>query len=1014
MKNHKWNLASGAVILLGVLMGLAPRARAQVNVVNMVPASNSGETNRDAEPNLAGDPANPLIFAGSAFTPDPNGTLSGVLYFSQDGGQTWFLTNAFVPASAILGCFTTYCDITLRYAGSSHTLYTGFLSVDGSSLTDLTIGTAANLASLAPTFATLKTSTGVGAEYADQPWVQAATVLEFAGAGNDHTYVDYNDLRLASNTATMDLSLNPVPPPPSGFSPTVVDTTNTCSQDGPSVRPAVHLGGTVYVAFYRWSGTCGTADIVVVRDDNWGTAPSPFQALKDSITLKIGQRAAIGVPLGGGSLGNQRVGSQIAIAVDPSNSQSVFVAWGDGSPYTLHVRHSTDGGQHWGADLRTIASATNPGLAINSHGKIAFLYQALGNSGTGNRWRTHLERSPDSFTTVQDLILADVPDSKGTYPGSNPIGDYDNVIALGKDFYGDFAAFNTANNANFPNAVTYLRYANFTLHQLYADAGQTMPVADSIDPFFFHITEMTADQDYYVRDWTNTPTDHDTGVEPSTNPTYWYSSDVWNRATNTAGTQNASGWFPTDNMQAGTGAKGDNYAFARVERNATGSAGQVTAHFLVSVFGAGSNFQDAGTDPDPLLTFGTADTEQTMSAGYHWHQDSTSSTHACIAVQISTPNDPYIPPTLAGISPAWPTGEAVVIDNNKAQRNLDVTNSMADTNGIDFAVIHNAGTILQNILLRFDSPEAERLRGAQVFVVGGETVEFRPGGTLTLAKMQPGESRWIGLRMKVPAGNPIPVHFLELEEGRGATGFTILARPVALPEAIRDNLNDHQQTFGRLAAAFKADGAEKEAKAAEKLLEIPTISGGDYLTFLKDHVHDMTAVIGHVIEKGGKGDVLEIQKTLTALGGAVTGGNVNQAASQHGILLHEIDSFATMLQKVEGDPSDILQMVRWQLELYESRPKLAHLDQCAGNVVEKSREFLSDWAAKKANAESYPKLLGELSRCFKRTAEALEKGHEELEKLADGLEDSVEHRHSLAAIEKAHRNYLLKLEEVAR
>jgi len=1014
MKNHKRNRASGVVIFLGAVMCLAACAHAQVSVVNMVPATNSGETNRDAEPNLAGDPANPLVFAGSAFTRDPNGTLTGVLYFSQDGGQTWFLTNAFIPASAALSCFTTFCDISLRYAGSSHALYTGFLSVDGAGLTDLTIGSAGNLPSMAPTFTTLKTSNGnVAGNFADQPWVEAATALEFAGAGNDHTYVDYNDTRLAGNTATMDLSLNPAPPPPSGFSPTVVDTSNTCTQDQPSVRPAVHLGGTVYVAFYRRTGTCGTADIVVVRDDNWGTGPNPFQALKDSITMTFGQRAATGVTLGGGSLGNQRVGAQLSIAVDPNNSQSVFVTWGDGTPYTLHLRHSLDGGQTWGGDLRTIASATNPGLAINSHGKVAFLYQALGNPGSGNRWRTHLERSTDNFTTVQDLILADVPDSKGSYTGSNTIGDYDNVIALGKDFYGNFSAFNTANNANFPNAVNYLRFADFTLHQLYADNAHTLPVADSIDPFYFHVTEMAADQDYYVRDWNDTLTDHDTGVEPSTITTYWYSSDVWNRATNTPGTQNGSGWFPTDNMQAGTGPNGDNYAFARMERNTTGSTGQVTAHFLVSPFGAGSNFQDAGTDPDPVLSFGAADSEQIMSAGYHWHQDPTASTHACIAVQISTANDPYIAPGLAGISPSWPTGEAVVIDNNKAQRNLDVTNNMADTMGIDFALIHNSGTILQNIVLRFDSPKAEQLRGAQVFVAGGETQEFRPGGTMTLAKMQPGESRWIGLRMNVPAGDPIPVHFLQLEEGRGANGFTMLARPVGLPEAIRDNLKNHEQAFARLATAFKAEGAAGEARAAEKLLTMPTIDGAEYLAFLKGHVHNMKAVLGHEIEKGRKGDVLEMQKTLAQLDGAVTDGNVNEAASEHGILLHEIDTFATMLQKAEGDPSDVLQMVRWQLQLYESRPKLVHLG-CAGKVVEVSREFLRDWAARKANADSYPKFLGELSRCFKSTAEALEKGHEDLERMADGVEDSVEHKHSLAAIEKAHRSYLMRVEEVAR
>ncbi len=470
--------------LVGTMLAWSGVAMAQVKVVNMVPASTSGETNRDAEPNLAIDPANPLLLAGSAFTPDPNGTLQGVLYYSADGGQTWYLTNAFVPASAQLGCFTTYCDITLRFGGTSHTLYTGFLSVNSSSMTDLSIGAVANIASNMRTFTSLQTSAGTSSGFADQPWVQATTFQ-----ANDHVYVDYNDLRVTKNTATMDLSLNSVPPPPSGFNAYVVDTTNTCSQDSPSVRPAVHQAGTIYVAFYRWTGTCSKADIIVVRDDNWGTAPNPFQVLQDSVTHTIGQRAATGITLGSGSLGNQRIGSQLAIAVDPNNKQTVYVAWGDGSPYTLHVRRSLDSGQTWSSDSRTIQNATNPGLAINSQGKVAFLYQALVNPGSGNRWRTHLERTTNGFTQVQDLILADVPDQTGSYGGSNPIGDYDNVIALGADFYGVFSAFDTADNANFPNGVVYLRYADFNLHKLYADAVHTIAVNDSIDPFFFHSDE---------------------------------------------------------------------------------------------------------------------------------------------------------------------------------------------------------------------------------------------------------------------------------------------------------------------------------------------------------------------------------------------------------------------------------------------------------------------------------------------------------------------------------------------
>src|SRR5439155_13168789 len=92
------------------------------------------------------------------------------------------------------------------------------------------------------------------------------------------------------------------------------------------------------------------------------------------------------------TLGQQRIGGDIAIAVDPTNSNTVYLAWADKQPhtgYTLHLRRSTDRGVTWSpSDLRTIARATNPSLAINSNGKIAFLYQHVTGTGASQRWVT--------------------------------------------------------------------------------------------------------------------------------------------------------------------------------------------------------------------------------------------------------------------------------------------------------------------------------------------------------------------------------------------------------------------------------------------------------------------------------------------------------------------------------------------------------------------------------------------------------------------------------------------------
>ena len=77
------------------------------------------------------------------------------------------------------------------------------------------------------------------------------------------------------------------------------------------------------------------------------------------------------------TFGQERfVGSNISIAVDPNNSATVYIAWADqeGGQYTLHVRRSVDRGATWTPnDLRTIANATNPALAVNEqrHGRVS-------------------------------------------------------------------------------------------------------------------------------------------------------------------------------------------------------------------------------------------------------------------------------------------------------------------------------------------------------------------------------------------------------------------------------------------------------------------------------------------------------------------------------------------------------------------------------------------------------------------------------------------------------------------
>src|SRR6266568_3184966 len=210
----------------------------QVKLVDLIPASLSGEANQDSEPFLAIQTANPQVMVASAFTPVPRMT----------------------------------CDITHAMpTGENHPrgdLHAGTLAcaasitLDESESNDVSSSAVMNVQS---------TRTNV-----DQPFVRA---LGFSNA--DHIYVGLNDFNQPNGrTATLDVSLDGG----ATYKSFSIEARNTAGQDGPSVRPAVAADNTVYAAFFGWrkfNGTTATSDVVVVRDDAGGAGPNPFQALRD-------------------------------------------------------------------------------------------------------------------------------------------------------------------------------------------------------------------------------------------------------------------------------------------------------------------------------------------------------------------------------------------------------------------------------------------------------------------------------------------------------------------------------------------------------------------------------------------------------------------------------------------------------------------------------------------------------------------------------------------------------------
>jgi hypothetical protein len=188
-------------------------------------------------------------------------------------------------------------------------------------------------------------------------------------------------------------------------------------------------------------------------------------------------------------LGLERTGGSVAIAVDPTNSDIVYVSWADtqSGVYTIHLRKSSDRGVTWSAsDLKAVAAATNPALAVNDKGVIGFLYQQLVGTGASQRFVTHFQRSADGRSWV-DLILADTPANRPPKTFDPYLGDYAHLLSIGNDFYGIFSANNEPDLAHFPSGVIYQRNHDFNKKQLLDTDGATV-VDPSIDPFFFKVS----------------------------------------------------------------------------------------------------------------------------------------------------------------------------------------------------------------------------------------------------------------------------------------------------------------------------------------------------------------------------------------------------------------------------------------------------------------------------------------------------------------------------------------------
>jgi hypothetical protein len=906
-----------AVLLLSTF-GSPAASALKVTVVDMIPPFMSDETGHQSEPNLAVDPANPLRMAASAFIKNPNKPNNASIFLSIDGGKTWTL-QPILPGSATL-CTTSFCDVTLRFAGSSGKLYVGSLIAKPKGAMDFEMFYTVNRFDDVfgnPSPVEVEKRSGIVPDVPDQPYVQATTVLGGEGADLDRVFVGVNDMLPAqgTQTATVDVNLNAgAPVPPATLNQRVEKTVppDPPGRDGASVRAAYHSSGVVYAAFY--SPVSETeANIVVVRDNQWGASNPPFAVLQTGGVA--GAIAAASVPYAGGDsevqLNGQRVGrSQISIAVDPNDAESVWLAWGDeadGTKLTLHLRHSKDGGNSWGnTDLRKIPLATNPAVAVNSVGTVGFLYQAVDNSGN---WRTKVEIAGDEFAmSPPESIFLSNADSTSVGIGANFIGDYDHLMAIGKDFYGVFSAANNPNPAFFPEVDDLIFQREHDANGMLS-GGKFVPA--SIDPFFFHIETVTPDNDFFVRDWTDAAPNHDPGLEPSTHSVFYKTSDVWNRADNVSGSPASSAAPPHVDPQPGT-----NFAFVRVGRKAQAAGGDpdvdVTPHFYYADFGAAMPYQDLGVAPPLPLTFAPNQKELFLpdGQGYEWTLPDMHSSHVCMGVEIDSPDDPFAQPSLQNHVPGWPTLDtAVLYDNNKAQRNVIYPEMKVISKAHYYALVRNAASVTRSVCLRLDSPVSvmSRYSSIQIDACGIATTPYRPGSTVCLPGMTAGEVRALKVTVDVPQsaqGADLALAFTEVTQpgpaGKPRDGFAFSPVATTVDAAAAANLKFQAAVFGRLAALYDDPTAQFWTTKTRDLLA-SGFSLSQYVAFLQQvrpYLSRLTGLVPRTTSPCAPSPYGDLDRLL----GAIQGADPGVVAPAHNDYLQTLDVAITLSQIAVNGP----------------------------------------------------------------------------------------------------------------
>jgi hypothetical protein len=402
--------------------------------------------------------------------------------------------------------------------------------------------------------------------------------------------------------------------------------------------------------------------------------------------------------------------------------------------------------------------------------------------------------------------------------------------------------------------------------------------------------------DFFVRDWTANASSHDGGEQPSTNPVFWSTSDIWNQSTNVAAAFPAADWILGDPPSR----VGSNFAFARVSRRAaaasTAPAADVTVTFLQADYGLGVPYSIIG---DEMVSFAAGDLTK-VTPGRSWTVPAMASSHLCLGVQITGPSgDDFAAPSLDTLA-VGPSDPLILIDNNKAQRNLqDTVGSAAGTEM--FAIVENAERITRVMEVGVKWPTEVRISG-RVSIIGGESFDLGQlrEGRIRVGELRPRERRWLKLSVQPQSERPVAVDFFDTapaQTGPGgpSNGFTMQFARAPIEVVAKRNMLAFADVLTRLSILQKNTAAKREADEARTAVRRKKITAASYAAYLKKHAAALRRILASHTRTAGNSDPFEIASAVKDLTAAIGARNVDALAAAHNAFNERLDAHLTML-----------------------------------------------------------------------------------------------------------------------